>query len=172
MEMQPDDDDDDDDELAPHGPHLLTQRFSLMGTVLTKVIMRTPLPSCMVMALLLGSMALAVTGTLSTAVQSHILFTGLLWMLQRQNRMCERSNMWSGETASGMATGTLPTAVQSHILFTGLLWMLQQQKWRSSNEAAEGANEWFCKKSQTLCSATTIDCFWWMLQLKSAVLQE
>jgi hypothetical protein len=28
-------------------------------------------------------MALAVTGTLSTAVQSHILFTGLLWMLRQ-----------------------------------------------------------------------------------------
>jgi hypothetical protein len=65
-------------------PHLFTQRFSLMGTVLTKVIIFTPLPSWMVMALLLGSMALAVTGTLSTAVQSHILFTGLLWMLQQQ----------------------------------------------------------------------------------------
>jgi hypothetical protein len=63
--------------------HLLTQRFWLMGTVLTKVIMRTPPPSWMVMALLLGSMALAVTGTLSTAVQSHILFTGLLWMLRQ-----------------------------------------------------------------------------------------
>jgi hypothetical protein len=64
----------------------LTQRFSLIGTVLTKVIMRTPPPNWMVIALLLGSMALALTGTLSTAVQSHILFTGLLWMLCGQNK--------------------------------------------------------------------------------------
>lgn len=62
-----------------HEPaYLLTALFSLIGTVLTNVIMLTPLPSWMVMALLLGSMALAFTGTDSTAVHSHILFTGLL----------------------------------------------------------------------------------------------
>jgi hypothetical protein len=36
----------------------------------------------MVTLLLLGSMARALTGTLGTAVHSHILFTGLLWILQ------------------------------------------------------------------------------------------
>jgi hypothetical protein len=36
----------------------------------------------MVTLLLLGSMARAFTGTLGTAVHSHILFTGLLWILQ------------------------------------------------------------------------------------------
>jgi hypothetical protein len=35
----------------------------------------------MVTALVLGSMALAVTGTLGTAVHSHSLDTGLLWIL-------------------------------------------------------------------------------------------
>jgi hypothetical protein len=56
--------------------------FSLMGTVLTNVIMRTPAPSWIVMADEDGSMALATTGTDSTAVHSHSLLTGLLWMLQ------------------------------------------------------------------------------------------
>jgi hypothetical protein len=37
----------------------------------------------MVTLLLLGSMARALTGTLGTAVHSHILFTGLLWILQK-----------------------------------------------------------------------------------------
>lgn len=59
--------------------------FSLMGTVLTKVIMRTPAPSWMVMADEDGSMALAFTGTDSTAVHSHSLLTGLLWMLHNRN---------------------------------------------------------------------------------------
>jgi hypothetical protein len=36
----------------------------------------------MVTALVLGSMALAVTGTLGTAVHSHSLDTGLLWILR------------------------------------------------------------------------------------------
>jgi hypothetical protein len=35
----------------------------------------------MVTALVLGNMALAVTGTLGTAVHSHSLDTGLLWIL-------------------------------------------------------------------------------------------
>jgi hypothetical protein len=63
-----------------------------MGTVLTKVIMLTPPPSWMVMALLLGSIARAVTGTDSTAVHSHSLLTGLLWMLRvgRQGVACSR----------------------------------------------------------------------------------
>jgi hypothetical protein len=62
-------------------PHRLTQRSSLIGTVLTNVIIDTPAPSVIVIALLLGSIALAVTGTDSTAVHSHSLDTGLLWML-------------------------------------------------------------------------------------------
>lgn len=58
------------------------QRFSLMGTVLTKVIIFTPAPSWIVMADDEGSMALACTGTDCTAVHSHSLLTGLLWMLR------------------------------------------------------------------------------------------
>lgn len=63
-------------------PHLLMHLFSLIGTVFTKVIMRTPAPSWMVIADDDGSMALATTGTDSTAVHSHSLLTGLLWMLR------------------------------------------------------------------------------------------
>ena len=53
-------------------------------TVLTNVIILTPCASSIVTALVLGSMALAVTGTEGTAVHSHILFTGLLWMRKVQ----------------------------------------------------------------------------------------
>lgn len=69
--------------------------FSLMGTVLTNVIMRTPAPSWMVMAEEEGSIAFAVTGTDSTAVHSHSLLTGLLWMLHRQKKA------GSGQTPQG-----------------------------------------------------------------------
>ena len=46
--------------------------------MLTKVIMLTPCASWMVTALVEGSMAFALTGTLSTLVQSHRGLTGLL----------------------------------------------------------------------------------------------
>lgn len=52
--------------------------------MLTNVIILTPCASSIVTALVLGSMALAVTGTEGTAVHSHILFTGLLWMRKVQ----------------------------------------------------------------------------------------
>eukprot|EP00878_Enallax_costatus_P046603 GHUV01056818.1.p2 GENE.GHUV01056818.1~~GHUV01056818.1.p2 ORF type:complete len:102 (+),score=16.32 GHUV01056818.1:879-1184(+) len=58
--------------------NLLMALFSLIGTVLTKVIIFTPCASSMLTALVLGSMALASTGTDGTDVHSHILFMGLL----------------------------------------------------------------------------------------------
>lgn len=46
--------------------NLLTVRFSLMGTVLTKVVKERPLPSVKLMTLVLGSSACAVTFTSDT----------------------------------------------------------------------------------------------------------
>ena len=46
--------------------NLLMVRFSLMGTVLTKVVKERPLPSVKLMTLVLGSSACAVTFTSGT----------------------------------------------------------------------------------------------------------
>lgn len=75
--------------------YLLMHLFSLMGTVLTNVIIDTPAPSWIVMADEEGSIALAVTGTDSTAVNSHSLLTGLLWMLQRRKEEDGQTNQRS-----------------------------------------------------------------------------
>jgi len=84
-------------------PHLLMHLFSLMGTVLTKVIMRTPAPSWMVIADDDGSMALATTGTDSTAVHSQSLLTGLLWMLQKREGELSQAAYIQAERLSGQA---------------------------------------------------------------------
>lgn len=81
--------------------YLLMHLFSLMGTVLTNVIIDTPAPSWIVMADEEGSIALAVTGTDSTAVNSHSLLTGLLWMLQRRKEEDGQTNQRSKGSGKG-----------------------------------------------------------------------
>lgn len=65
-----------------HITHLLTARFSSMGTVLTNVTIWTPAPRVILMADVEGRKALASTGTDSTLVHSQRALTGLLWILQ------------------------------------------------------------------------------------------
>lgn len=67
---------------CPTAPSAQGQACPGGPTVLTKVIMLTPCASSMVTALVEGSMARAVTGTLSPVlVQAHMEFMGLLWIL-------------------------------------------------------------------------------------------
>lgn len=65
--------------------------------MLTKVIILTPCASSMVTADVEGSIALAVTGTEGTAVHSHSLLTGLLWILWRR--------VWRVDWSEGQAVG-------------------------------------------------------------------
>lgn len=73
-------------------------------TVLTNVIMLTPRASWMVTALVDGSIADALTGTDGTAVHSHSLFTGLLWMLLRERT---EVRLWAGGEGSVSACALL-----------------------------------------------------------------
>jgi hypothetical protein len=56
------------------------------------------------MQLVLGSMARAVTGTESTAVHSHSLLTGLLWILRAQSCIIDQRG-WVGGCVCGKGGG-------------------------------------------------------------------